>query len=317
VFCHLKSKPTKRSRYLAISLCFPSSTSAWTTTNNFPSAKIRLCCVCADITTTASIYGTSPEVGVYIGYGTPSIIKYLELKTGDLFTARYADSIFDEDHFLALGGGLYLKTNKCREIEWNGTSFHSIDPRTRDVELEVQRIIHLQQLANSLPYAFTDIIRGVSRSHIPSANAPERVETPMEVMNSTQAPNPRKRGREPDDLVDAPRRHPQKQNTRVQALRSQSVVPEVTRPEGEGPSAPVHTNMINSTRASEQPDSSNMGNQNELDDPNEEIVIDYTESRELYRNTTVIDINFISKIAIVINEDPEPKSMAECQKSSD
>ena len=117
-------------------------------------------------------------MGVYVGYETPSIIKYLEPKTGVLFTARYADSIFDEDYFLALGGGLYLKSKKCREIEWNDIVFHSIDPRTKEAELEVQRIINLQQLANNLPYAFTDI-RGVSKSHIPAANAPERVEIPI------------------------------------------------------------------------------------------------------------------------------------------
>jgi hypothetical protein len=28
----------------------------------------------------------------------------MEAITGDLFTARYADCIFNEDHFLALGG---------------------------------------------------------------------------------------------------------------------------------------------------------------------------------------------------------------------
>ena len=251
--------------------------------------------------------GPHRKLGVYVGYETPSIIKYLEPKTGDLFTARYADSILDGDHFPALGGG----------IEWNDTGFHSIDPRTKDTELEVQRIINLQQLANNLPDAFTDI-RGVSKSHIPAANAPERVEIPMEGMNSTQAPNPRKRGREPDDSVDASRRRPQKQNTRVHALRSHSVVPEVTCPEGAGPSALVRTNVTDSTRASEQPDSNNTGNQNELDDANEEITTDYVESRDLYnRKTTVVDINFVSKIAAVIDEDPEPKSMAECRKRSD
>jgi len=138
------------------------------------------------------------KLGVYVGYETPSIIKYLEPKTGDLFTVRYADSIFDEDHFQALGGGLYLKSKKCREVEWNALGIRSIDPCTRDAELEVQRIIHLQQLANNLPDAFTDI-RGVLKSHIPTANAPERVEIHMEVTNSTHASNPRKRGREPDD----------------------------------------------------------------------------------------------------------------------
>src|SRR3954468_12328392 len=47
--------------------------------------------------------GPHRKLGVYVGYESPSIIKYLEPMTGDLFTARYADSIFNEDHFPALG----------------------------------------------------------------------------------------------------------------------------------------------------------------------------------------------------------------------
>ena len=138
----------------------------------------------------------------------------------------------------------------------------------------------------------------------------------MEGMNSTQAPNSRKRGREPDDSVDALRRRPQKQNTKVHALCSHSLVPEVTCPEGEGPSALVRTNITDSTRASEQLDSNNTGNQNELDDANEEIATNYTESRNLYnRKTTIVDTKFVAEIVIVVDEDPEPKSMAECRKA--
>jgi hypothetical protein len=44
------------------------------------------------------------KMGIYVGYHSPSIIKYMKLITGDLFTARYADYIFNEHHFLALGG---------------------------------------------------------------------------------------------------------------------------------------------------------------------------------------------------------------------
>ena len=44
------------------------------------------------------------NLGIYVGYETPSIIKYLEPMTGDLHTARYADCVFDEDHFPTLGG---------------------------------------------------------------------------------------------------------------------------------------------------------------------------------------------------------------------
>jgi hypothetical protein len=47
--------------------------------------------------------GPHRKLGIYVGYESPSIIKYLEPLTGDLFTARYADCIFDEDNFPALG----------------------------------------------------------------------------------------------------------------------------------------------------------------------------------------------------------------------
>jgi hypothetical protein len=47
-------------------------------------------------------------LGVYVGYHSLSIIKYLEQLIGDLFTARYADYILNEDHFPALGGRLQV-----------------------------------------------------------------------------------------------------------------------------------------------------------------------------------------------------------------
>jgi hypothetical protein len=241
----------------------------------------------------------------------------LELKIEDLFTARYADSIFDEEHFPALEGGLYLNNKECREIDWTASCIQSLDPRTKDTKLEVQRIINLQQLANNLPDAFTDI-RGVSESYILAANASERVEIPLEGMNSTQIPNPRKRGRDPDDSARAKWGRPQRQVVRENALRSHSVVPAVTHPEGESPSANVRTNTNNSTRTTEQLGSSNLGNHDELDDSIEEIAIKYAESGELYnRKNTNVDINFVSKIVEAINEDPEPKSMLECRKRLD
>ena len=48
--------------------------------------------------------GPHQKLGIYVAYETPSIIKYLEPMTGDLHMARYADCVFDEDHFPALGG---------------------------------------------------------------------------------------------------------------------------------------------------------------------------------------------------------------------
>jgi hypothetical protein len=51
------------------------------------------------------------KMGIYVGYHSPPIIKYLELMTGDLFTARYTDCIFNEDHLLVLGENFNIIQN--------------------------------------------------------------------------------------------------------------------------------------------------------------------------------------------------------------
>jgi hypothetical protein len=58
-----------------------------------------------------------------------------------------------------------------------------MDPHTNESELEVQRIINLQNIANNLPDAFTDY-KGVTKSHIPAMNVQERVE----IAKTTQLP---------------------------------------------------------------------------------------------------------------------------------
>ena len=49
------------------------------------------------------------------------------------------------------------------------------DPHTNHFVLEVQMIIHLQNLANQLPYAFIDT-KKVIKSNIPTANAPAQID---------------------------------------------------------------------------------------------------------------------------------------------
>jgi hypothetical protein len=41
---------------------------------------------------------------IYMGFQSMSILKYLQPLMGDLFTTQFANCIFNEDHFLALGG---------------------------------------------------------------------------------------------------------------------------------------------------------------------------------------------------------------------
>ena len=54
-----------------------------------------------------------------------------------------------------------------------------VDPRTNQCELEVQRIINLKNLTNQLPDAFIDT-KKVTKSHIPTANTPTRIDILVE-----------------------------------------------------------------------------------------------------------------------------------------
>ena len=53
-----------------------------------------------------------------------------------------------------------------------------LDPRTNQCELEVQMIIHLQNLTNQLPDAFINT-KKVTKSDIPVANTPARIDVPI------------------------------------------------------------------------------------------------------------------------------------------
>ena len=135
--------------------------------------------------------GPQRRLGIYVGYKFPSIIKYLETSTGDLFTARFADCHFDESDFPTL-----KKENKQLEkvISWNQLSLSHLDPRTKECELAVQKIIHLQNLANQLPYAFTNPKR-VTTSYIPAANALVRIDVPVGQSVANEPKASVKRGR--------------------------------------------------------------------------------------------------------------------------
>ena len=49
--------------------------------------------------------GPQRRIGIYVGLDSPSIIKYLEPMTGDVFKARFADCHFNETVFPQFGGG--------------------------------------------------------------------------------------------------------------------------------------------------------------------------------------------------------------------
>ena len=144
--------------------------------------------------------GPQRKLGIYVGFLSTSIIHYLEPLTRNLFTVHFADCHFDESVFPPLGEAKpnsNKNSNKWREITRNTPSLLHLDPRTKQSELEVQIIIHLQDFADQLSDVFTDSNK-VLKSHIPAVNAPSHIEIPIgdsgNAIASTSKPH-LKRGR--------------------------------------------------------------------------------------------------------------------------
>jgi hypothetical protein len=242
------------------------------------------------------------KVGIYVGFQSPSIIKYLEPLIGDLFTAHFTDSIFVEEHFSALGGDFKYQ-KECQEINWNTQSGPGTDPRTTETELQVQKIIHLQRLANELPDAFTNY-KGVTKSIIPARNAPERVEVPSK---TTQLLERR-------SMVNKRYSVAKKQRTIVYANKHQNGTMYRVDCDDPRPSSDVH---ITEAGTSENPRHINLGISDESL-RSDEIAINYVETGETYdRKATNVDIYFSEKIAEDLQNDLDPNTMAECTKRSD
>ncbi|KAL0389056.1 UNVERIFIED_CONTAM: Copia protein [Sesamum calycinum] len=232
---------------------------------------------------------------------SPSIIKYLEPMTGDQFTARYLDCLFNETIFPVLGGE--DKEIKRKDIAWNATSMSFLDLRTNDSELEVQRIIHLQNVANRLPDAFIDTTK-VTKSHISAENVPARSEVPEVTLTQTKASESqirRKRGR-PLGSKDA---NPRKRKEHIVSINHDANVT----------TSNVSEDKIPEVILSEDP------KRNELDlDDSYEMSINYAHnSLGWYRKEIKMNDIFAYSVAVEImdEDDNDPQTMEECQHRND
>ena len=71
------------------------------------------------------------KMGIYVGYDSPSIVRYLEPLIGDLFTSRFADCHFDEIIFMLLGGDKHVNVPvERRELSWYAPTMSYLDPHT-------------------------------------------------------------------------------------------------------------------------------------------------------------------------------------------
>ena len=231
--------------------------------------------------------GPQRRLGIYVGYESPSIIKYLEPSTRDLFTARFADCHFDENIYPTLGG-----ETKQLVISWNELSLSHYDPLTKQCEQEVQKIIHLQNLASLQPDAFTDPKR-VTKSHIPAANAPIRIVVPEgQLITANEIKGQLKRGRPVGSKDTNPHKRKGANDTNDQV--------EVTIDQKNFPSKTPDESVSKENKVSKI-------------DGNEEISINYVMTGERWnRNEIIVDDIFAYHVAQnVANEieDLEPMYM--------
>jgi hypothetical protein len=255
------------------------------------------------------------KMGIYVGYHSPSIIKYLKPMTGDFFTARYADCIFNEDHFATLGGE-FQNNSECQEINWDDKLIISLDPPTQETELQVQKIINLHNAANNLPNTFTDY-NGAMKSWNLVVNAPERVKVPKK---TTLPPSTKKRGgTETTRKNTASEKRSRKEKSKAHRKSKNVVQPEVEHhhSNADDPQSSSQARYINDTRTSEIPNNLVLGN-HEASKGIEEISINYASSEKVYdRNITIADLFLSTIIAESFLNDSDPKTMTECKKCSD
>ena len=96
-----------------------------------PSLRTFGCAVYVPVATSqCTKMGPQRRLEIYIGYNSPSIIRYFEPKTGDIFTARFADCHFDESNFLTLEG---VQEQPKKELAWNSISLDIFYSRTNIV----------------------------------------------------------------------------------------------------------------------------------------------------------------------------------------
>ncbi|KAI3457198.1 hypothetical protein Pfo_013861 [Paulownia fortunei] len=94
--------------------------------------------------------------------------------------------------YVGFDSQVIIVSDKPKPVEifsWNEQHISYLDPRTSKCENEVNRIIHLQNIANRLPNTFNDA-SNVTKSHIPVVNALDRIVVPDEHATMDDDPNP-------------------------------------------------------------------------------------------------------------------------------
>jgi len=167
--------------------------------------------------------GPKRQLAIYVGFQSPSIVRYLSPQTGDLFTAHVTMCEFDETMFPKLGKEDMSPRESFNFDQPQTMQLHK-DPYTGQGEKEVRRILHLHRIAENAPDAFV-VTERMTRSNLNDAvNYPARVAVDPEPATSVPAPNKRGRPKGAKDLVPRKRRTKEGQETVLEVEERQPTV---------------------------------------------------------------------------------------------
>ena len=177
-------------------------------------------------------------------------------------------------------------------------SLSHLDPYSSTCAQEVQKIIHLQKIANQMPDTFTDLKR-ITKSHLPAENVPIQIDVPKGPSTSVIANESKthlKRGR-PLGSKD--------QNPRKRKIKCQDDTMKESH---------MEVQNLNKSDIHERI--------NELETQgNNELSINLRDvETNMNRSEIVVDYVFAYNVATNImqdNEDHEPQSVIECRQRND
>lgn len=238
--------------------------------------------------------GAHRQEGIYVGFDSPSIIRYVNPSTGTLLRARFANCRFEEDMYPSLKGGASTQQS-CGDIIFKAPETFTLnpDPRTSLAEAEVAKILHLQKIADQVPDGFNDASR-ITRNPLNEAqNVPARVSIPEAIIPPTfQSMGKRTRG---------PDKQPRKRKTTTDITPSlpTPIMPKIiATPERE--------------TITEEPERSKL---------NTELSVMYCGTGDIWdRAIMTMDDSFICMIAENLScekDDPEPRTIEEAMRRSD
>ena len=108
----------------------------WSTTKNFSPSSFWFAIYVHIAPLQCTKMGLQCRLGIYVGFDSLSIIRYLEPLTSNVFAAYFNNCHFDEIIFPPLRGEKSLPKAQ-REKTWNDLALCHLDPHTNQCEYEV------------------------------------------------------------------------------------------------------------------------------------------------------------------------------------